>query len=562
LTGARPTDRSLRNVGSVLAAWRADGIAGLALAIAIAAVWLRWLLPRGFLRGVGTYWRIDISDTTQYLSGFNAFFAEPWAWPLLKIRGLNVPEGTLATFVDVIPLYASLLKLVVPGDRFPFNPYGYWVGLCYVLLAVGAWWLLREARLPRYSALIALTCLVLVMPALNVRLAMGHVSLTSHWLIPFALALYLRSGRSGRPVLTPWTLLLFGAVYVNLYLFAMVGLVFAADVARFGLSIGWRRMLGCVLLPPILILGSLPLTMLPIPHVPGAPEQGFGSYGMNLLGPLVGGGWVTGGGAWAVEGPYDGYNYLGAGVLLLVGGGIILRLIHDPWFFGRHWSLVVVCVLASVYAVSNRVFVADRLVLAWPVPSSLDWLVGTFRASGRFFWLVSYALVCFAVVTLARWLPPRLAGGVLASALVLQWLDLQPIHGPVRAELKRPPMRIVDSRLWDAALAPDVRTIYLEPPYGCGRAPHPHHGILAVQRFVAERQLRLTTGYIARYHPPCDAGPREIARSDPKQSVYVFLLGEAAADSPADYFPPGARLRCRELDIAVACRWLETVARE
>lgn len=431
-------------------------------------------------------------------------------------------------------------------------------------MAVGAWWLVREARLPRYSVLIALTGLLLLMPALNGRVLLGHISLTSHWLIVFALALYLRSGRSGRPVLAPWTALLFGAFYINLYIFVMIGLVFTADVARFGSSLGWRRTLGWTLLPPALILGSLPLTMLPIPHLPGAPEQGFGFYAMNLLSPFVDGGrltsWMTRGRTWAVQGHYEGYNYLGAGVLPLIGVAIVLRLRHDPGFFGRHFLLMVGFALATVYAMSNRVYLGDRLVLEGPVPSPLASLVGTFRSSGRMFWPVGYALVCFAVLTSARWLRPRLVTGVLAAALVLQWFDLQPLLDIVRTGLTRPASRIVDSALWDAALGPDVRTIYLYPKYGCSPAATPPHGILTVQRYAAERRLRLNTGYIARYHSPCDAVPHEIAVSDPRETVYVFLRGETATGAPADHFPPGARLQCRELDPAVACRWLGNAA--
>jgi hypothetical protein len=545
---------------------RADGLGGLAAATAIAAVWLHWFLPRGFVRGVSTYWQVDTADLTQYLSGFNLFFSEPWAWPLLRIRGLNVPEGTLATLVDVIPLYASVLKLVMPGDRFPFNPYGYWVGLGYVLLAVGAWWLLREARLPRYGALVALTGLLLVMPALSVRVFFGHISLTSHWLIVFALALYVRGGRCGRPALAAWTVLLCGVFYVNLYIFVMVGLVFAADVARFARAAGWRRTLGRFLLPPALIVASLPATILPVPHVPGAPESGFGFYAMNLLSPLTDGGrftsWMTRDRVASAQGHYEGYNYLGAGCLLLITIAIVLRVRRDVGFFARHAALLAGLALATVYTLSNRVYLADRLVLQWPLPSLLEWPVGTFRASGRLFWPVGYALVCFAVVTSARWLRPRVATGVLLLALLLQWIDLAPLRDVVRTGLRRPPARLIDSPLWDAALGPDVRTIYLYPKFRCTQAPDAHQGILAVQRYAAERRLRLNSGYIARYRPPCDTAPREIAASDSRESLYVFLRGEAAAESPADQFPPGARLQCRGLDVAVLCRWLGTTARE
>jgi len=555
-----PTIARLRQSTWVgIAAWRADGIGGLLIALAIALGWLHWLLPRGFVGGASSYWQTDVEDIAEYQSGFNAFFSEPWAWPLLRITGLNAPDGTLATFVDIVPLYAVVLKLIVPGDRFPFNPFGCWIGLCYLLQAVGAWWLVREARLPRYSALIALTCFLLVMPALLGRAVFGHVSLASQWLIPFALALYLRGGRSGRPALAAWTVLLFGAFYVNLYLFVMIGLVFAADAARFGASLGWRRTLGRLLLPPALILASLPLTMLPIPHA--AASEGFGLYSMNLLAPVLGGGgvmgWMTGHHEWTFAGgQYEGYNYLGAGVLSLLGVGIALRLRHDPRFFGRHWMLAAMLMLASLYAASNRVYLGHRLVLEWPVPPSLEWPFGMFRASGRFFWPVGYALVVFAVLTSARWLLPRVAACALALALALQWVDLQPVYGLARPVLERPASRILDSALWDAALGRGVHAIYLHPKFGCGRTSNAHEGILAVQRYAAERRLRLSTGHFPRYRPPCDAGPRQIAASDPTTSAYVFLRGEASAHEFADHFPPGARLQCRELDIAVLCRWL------
>jgi hypothetical protein len=541
-------------------AWRADGIAGLTLVLGLAFAWVLWLLPPGFVRGVSSYWQTDVTDTTQYVSGFNAFASESWAWPLLKIRSLNVPDGTLATFVDIIPLYASGLKLLVPRERLPFNPFGYWIGLDYLLMAVGAWWALREARLSRYGALFVFTSFVLLMPALNGRVLLGHVSLTSHWLILFALALYLRSGRCGRPGPWPWTALLFGAFYVNLYIFVMIGLVFVADAARFVSARGCRRTVGHVLLPPALILASLPLTMLPLSHVPARPEEGFGIYAMNLLSPFLDHGrltsLITRGQAQPRQGHYEGYNYLGVGLMLLIGVAIALRLRHDRAFFPRHWSLLAACVLATVYAASNRVYVGQRLVLEWPLPAFLEWPVGNLRASGRLFWPVGYALVCFAVVTSARWLPPRRLALVLALALGLQWFDLEPLRGIVHTGLRRPASRIVDGALWDGALGPHVRTIYLYPKFGCGRDPEEFRGYVAVQRYAAERRLRLNTAYIARYHPPCDTGPREIAATDPTSSIYVFLRGEAVTASPADYFPAGARLQCRELDVAVACRWL------
>jgi hypothetical protein len=546
----------------MLARWQrarpAGGAAGLFVALALAAGWAWWLLPRGFVRGTSAYWQTDVGDVAEYLSGFNAFFAEPWTRPLLRIASLNAPDGTLATFADIVPMYAVALKLLVPGDRFPFNPFGGWILLCLLLQAVGAWWIVREARLPRSGATIVLTVFVLLMPAFLGRVAGGHVSLSSHWMILFALALYLHGGRSGRPALAAWTLLLFGGFYINLYLFAMIALTFLADVARFATGDGWRRLPGRLLLPPVAIGASLPLTMLPIPHA--AVAEGFGFYSMNLLAPVVGGGrvtgWLTGHREWTfTDGQYEGYNYLGAGLLALVGIAIVVRLRHDPWCVRRHAALITMLALASAYAVSDRVRLGQRMVLEWPAPHVLEGVFGTFRASGRFFWPVGYALLVFAVVTSARWLSPRVAAMVLALALVLQLVDVQPISRRAHRMLGRPGSRLLDSARWDAALGPDIRAIHLYPKFGCVRTPAAHPGILAIQRHAAERRLRLNTGHLPRYRPSCDTGPREIRASDRATTAYVFVRGEASSRDLVAQFPIGARLECRELDIAITCRW-------
>jgi len=266
---------------------------------------------------------------------------------------------------------------------------------------------------------------------------------------------------------------------------------------------------------------------------------------------------MTGHREWTfADGQYEGYNYLGAGVLFLLVVGIVVRLRQDPRFFRRHGTLFAMLAFASLYAVSNRVYLGHRHVLEWTVPRVLEWPLGTFRASGRLFWPVGYALVVFAVLTCVRRLPARVAGCTLALALALQWVDLQPVFGLVRHALERPARRLIDSALWDAALGREVHTIYIHPKLGCARTPDAYTGILAVQRYAAERRVRLNTGHLPHYRPRCDAGPREIAASDPTTSAYVFLRGEASPHELVDRFPPGARLRCHELDIAVMCRWL------
>src|SRR5690554_5440160 len=99
-----------------------DSAAGLVVAFLITFAFVNMVFPVGFLSGTAGFWQTQVDDITQYIAGFNAYFSEPWHYPLFKIESLDYPRSTRTTFVDAIPIYALLLKVLVPDRFFPFNP--------------------------------------------------------------------------------------------------------------------------------------------------------------------------------------------------------------------------------------------------------------------------------------------------------------------------------------------------------------------------------------------------------------------------------------------------------
>ncbi|MCY4126344.1 MAG: DUF6311 domain-containing protein, partial [Pseudomonas sp.] len=181
------------------------------------AVWFVWHhFPSGFIAGTSSYWQSEVDDVTQYISGFHAFFSAPFGYPLLAFDSINYPQGTRATFMDTIPLYALILKLVVPASYAPFNPYGVWVGLAFLGQAVCGWWILRELEVKSWLALVALVVCLLIFPAFTARVT--HISLMTHWILLAAIALYLRGQRLGQVPVAGWTALLVAGLYINIYL--------------------------------------------------------------------------------------------------------------------------------------------------------------------------------------------------------------------------------------------------------------------------------------------------------------------------------------------------------
>lgn len=100
------------------------GRAGFAFAVAFGLFFVLRHFPLDFILGTNSYWQTEVEDVTQYFAGFNAFFNAPFSFPLLAFDSINYPQGTRATFVDAIPLYAFLLKVFVPKSFAPFNPLG------------------------------------------------------------------------------------------------------------------------------------------------------------------------------------------------------------------------------------------------------------------------------------------------------------------------------------------------------------------------------------------------------------------------------------------------------
>lgn len=533
---------------------------GALAAVLLAALYALWLLPDGFISGIHPYWLAQNEDITVYQAGFNAFFREPWQWPLWRIESLNWPQGTAATFVDILPLYAAVLKLLAPASWFPFNPFGAWVLLCILLQALGAWWVLREAEVRDWLALVVLVLLLISLPTWLRR--MGHISLMSHWMITFGYAIFLRSLRLDRFSGLCWLLLLTSSVMLNIYLFAMAGILCLTDALRCLSRGDWRRVLGWTLATGALLTGAVWLTLWPLPPNTGQPDTGFGLYSMNLLSPIsgidakgLGGRWINPQGV-TNEQLFEGFNYLGVGILLLalVAFAASLRQPRPKRFTRSAWILTPCLLLVAVYALSNQIYFGDQLVAQWSVPAWAVGLTGTFRASGRFFWLVSYAIVIFSVIGIYRLLPRHWAHGGFVVALVLQMLDLRPYIDEVRYLQPKANAIVIDTAAWSEAIPLGTTTLYYFPKFKCAKRSDFFNTLLPVMQLASARKLNINTAYIARYNPECNTEARDIAASNPQTSVYVFAREDYSAEAIRSFFPADWPMQCREQDFAVICQ--------
>ena len=530
-----------------------DGAAGLLLAAALGLGYAWWLYGYPMLRGTSPFWWRDNADITQYLAGFNAYVHESWHWPLLRLNSLNTPDGTVATFLDTVPLYALMLKLVHPGAGY-WNPYGLWIALCFTLQGVGAWWICREARVRNWAALAALALLLASFPALTFRIS--HTSLMSQWLLVFAFAVYLRSSRLERLATTVWTPLLIGAFYINIYLFTMASAIFAADVLRQLLRApATRASIGHALLAPVVVYGllfaSMWIMLLPLPPGASSREWGFGHFSMNLLAPLHGGYLLQLVHPMAHDGQGEGFNYLGVFVLGLALTSYKLLQRREPDFWRRHGALFGVLALLTIFALSNIVWLGNTRLYALQLPEWMETVTTTFRASGRFFWPVGYAIVIFAVVGAARHLASWRAAALLALVVWLHLWDLETHHDYVRQIVAQNAAPSIDEARWNAFLGPGVRAMHFYPPFRCGETAG-SHALLPVMRYAVAHGYPLSTGYIARAAKSCENYGVTISRL-PASTAVAFEKKLFPLQADAERLM-GNNATCVDMNIVFLCR--------
>ncbi|MFT0171990.1 DUF6311 domain-containing protein [Paraburkholderia mimosarum] len=475
-------------------------------------------------------------DPVQHYVGWQSFRHTPLLqWPLGRNWNYGEDLSTSIVFTDSIPLFALIFKpfnIFLPAD---FQYAGIWLLVCFMLQAIFAWALVRQLLGDRIIAAIAAGIFTFT-PAMLLR-GLGHEALVGQWIVLAALNVYF----SDRRKTLRWTLLLCIASLVHAYLLVIALAVWATDAIRlFAYRLDSRaNIVKRVAINSVAVLGTMWTIGYFFPA--STATVGFGEYRFDLLSPfnpeeiwsIFYSGKVHGG-------DYEGFAYLGAGVILLVAIDLYLMLFRKQRVaFDRKkvLPLAILAVCLVIYAASNRVGVYGH-TFAYPLPRFTTKLTSTFRASGRFAWPGVYLVILGAIVYFARRVNRNVAIAVLGCALVLQAVDLSKAAGTLRERWGSQWTNPLSSPFWAAALH-QYRQIHIVPPTGLS-----DFNQLAV--LGAAKAIPINDGVIARVDDAILAKERSRAaymigtRSFDPATLYVFssnFLWNAAVENakPTDF---------------------------
>lgn len=497
------------------------------------------------------------SDWEGQFLGWHTFRHENWQWPPGRIVNEMAPVGTSIAFTDSIPLAALALKPWARALPDPFQYFGLWLCLCFAFQgAAGA--ALTGCWTRRLPLQIAGAVLFVLSPVLLDRV--GHVGLASHWLLLIAFWLYFRRWADGLAApLAAWTALVAVGGCVQPYLWAMLIPLSAAaavhavqtgayrrrDVAvHFALAVGATLIVAWM--AGWLVVTSSDLSI-----------GGLGVLSMNLLGLLASNGWAALGPTIPVfEGQtYEGFNYPGAGVLLLTATAVLLLAYRRPTQRTLAMSAPIVCAcgVLAILSLSPTITMGRSVVAEIALPDTVRVWYSAFRATGRFFWPAGYLLTTAAIAVVCARCRPAVAMTLLCAAIATQAFDLRSRYIADRAVRSSDDWYRWSDPTSDpywSVTAPHYRHIVVVPSAPCGPEPAPIGPLL----YVAGRHgLSINVGWAARLNTKA----RLAACRDATSLVHSGLLSDDSIYVVAD--PEQLRavtpieLSCRPLAGANGC---------
>lgn len=462
-------------------------------------------------------------DPAYHYIGWELYRQDPHLhWPLTYTDRLGYPEGESVALLDLNPLMAVVLKPVSFLLPEPAQYFGLDVILCCTLQFFFAFRLLRmmveraspDAAQSLLSILAAALGAVffLLAPPLNYRF-WGHYSLSNQWMLVASLYVFARALQAGanavRRFVISAAILTAIATGTNPYLAFEVLLLLIAGVV----SLLWQKRLSVAksagvvaMLVAIGFVVAYALGLV-ISGGKGYSSGGYRDLSMNLLAPfdprtftsIIFPRLHS-----ASAGQYEGYNYLGAGALIIAAVVIVAAMIRKGklprpdkrWFV----PLAACCLLLTLLALSTKVTLGGRTLVDIDPDGKLTPLFAPLRATGRLFWVPYYTIL--AAILAAPFLLFRRAWATLliAAMLVLQFADTAALRQWVRMTISDDHPSPLKSAIWSQLGAQHQNLIVL-PAWQCEHAASPG-GIEGYRIFgflAVAQKMRINSYQSARY---------------------------------------------------------------
>jgi hypothetical protein len=446
-------------------------------------------------------WLMENDPSTHWL-GWEFFRYTPLLqWPLGANPNYGMNIGSSIVFTDSIPLLALIFKPLNAFLPATFQYIGLWILTCFMLQSYFAWKLLACFTHDKWLPVIG-SAFFTVAPIFLWRLH-GHYALCGHWVLLAGLYFYF----SKRFSILRWIGLLAATALIHAYLLLMVIAIWGVDLWQRS----WQKEMSVERAIAYVLAGGACTTIImwAVGYFMvggGFGSGGFGYFRMNLLSL------IDSDNAWSRllpdqkqgSGDYEGFNYLGSGILglALVAGYELLR--NGKVRYGsRIVPVLVLSIGLFIYAVSNHVGLGAHELFSYKWPPITDQFTSMFRVSGRLFWPAYYLIYVAILYVIFMGLKRNEAAIVCLGLLCIQIIDSSTALNGFRNKFTHPPewSSPMQSPLWHD-MARRYKNIIFVLPYNDPPSWMP------LAHFSAMNRMAINIGYFARVNPVNESNAR------------------------------------------------------
>jgi hypothetical protein len=235
-------------------------------------------------------------------------------------------------------------------------------------------------------------------------------------------------------------------------------------------------------------------------------------------------------------GQYEGFGYLGAGILflLIIAIGILLVDHRLPRLGIRRIMICLTAILFMLFSILPEISFNDKILLDLDLGRIYRAFAGIFRSNGRFIWPVAFLFMTAAIVFVTKKAKRRTLTILMVFVLVIQVADMMPYLKDRHATYAKPDMIYDDplekSELMNKAAAGRTHIIMdMEDDVGLDQSQ-------AVNYYAYRHDMTTNDFYYARPIGDKVRKTRQSLKSDMENGDYddnlLYIIG---ADRLPDY---------------------------
>jgi len=387
-------------------------------------------------------------------------------FPLGKNPMYGLENSSSIVYDNPVPFFSLIFNPLSEFLPYRFQYIGLFLFLTLSLNYFAAYLIFNKFNFTKFQSSISAIIISTTPIIINRFVDHTHYALTSAWIIFFSIYNFVERKNK----FLYWTLLYLSCILIHPY---YLPFVFVLHLSLLALllklkKIGVKR----VFFEITIIFTIIFLSAFSIGYFYkniSSEDIGFGEFSSNILSLIDSSGW-----SFVIpdlpesEGNYEGFAFLGLGVLLLIICSIIILVFLRKKIINQNSFLIIFfpSILLFIYSLSNKIHFGNSQITEFEYPVFFDTFNNIFRSTGRFSWLLVFFIILLTLIYLKQNLKNIFFNTIIIFACVIGIIDIYPkMVSQKNLKFKSKYEMNITRDTWES-LAKCYKNIRVYPPIG------------------------------------------------------------------------------------------------